>query len=138
MFLQISFVLENFPTQFALKYFPLKVAIFLHHVCFLYVNFQIAFGLKSFTTKDALFSSCDFCMCFLELPLVQNIFPQQLYFFLPTKIANFSSCVFLCDSSNCLRSEKFSLKSCTFSSCVFVCVFSNCLRPGNFSHRVCT
>ena len=54
-------------------------------------------------------------MCFFKLPLAWKLFPQNLHFFLHV--------FFVCVSSNCRRSEKFSHKSCIFSSCVFCMCF---------------
>ena len=92
--------------------FPQKLQFFLHHMCFLYVFLQIAFGQKIFPTKVPFFSTCVSRMWFFKLPSAWKIFPQKLQFFL---------CVFFgCDSSNCLRPEKFSHKNCTF---FFLCTF---------------
>ena len=161
--LQIAFGLKDFPTKVALfsscvfcrcffklplvrNIFPQNMQFFLH--VFLYVFLQIAFGPKYFPTKIAIFTSCVFGMCFFKLPLVRNIFPQKLHFFLHVFFVyvssnclwskTFSSCFFYVILQIAYGLKNFPSKVALFSSCVFVCVFSNCLRPGNFSHRVCT
>ena len=120
VFLQINYGLENFHTEFALKTFPTKVAIF---------------------------SSCVFFMCFLKLPLMKKNFPQKLqYFFMcflymflqigfgpvpqklhlkifPQKSQFLFHVMFVCVSSNSLWSGKLSRKNCNFSSCVFCMCF---------------
>ena len=114
------------------------------------------------------FITCVICKRFFKFPSVRKIFPQKTHLFLhvffyvilqiafslkifPTKVALFSSCVFVCVSSNCLWSEIFSHKNCNtqnsskiqISSKFFkilqhfkflnnIFKTSNCLKTSNF------
>ena len=104
MFLQISFGPQNFPT---------KDASF--STCFFLCDSSNCLQPENFSHKSCTFFFMCFCMCFFKLPLVRNIFPQKLQFFL--------NVVFVYLSSNCLWSGKFSHKSCIFFYMCFLYVF---------------
>ena len=70
-----------------------------------------------------------FLYIFLQIAFSLKIFP--------TKVALFSSCVFVCVSSNCLWSEIFSHKNCNFFLMWFLYIFLQiAFGPKNFPTKV--
>ena len=138
VFLQIAYGPKYFPTKIAIfsscvfcmcffklplvrNIFPQK-SQFLLHVFLVCVSSNCLWS-QIFSHKNCTF----FFMCFLYMFLQIAFGPKHflhVFFYVILQIA--------------YGLKNFPSKVALFSSCVFVCVSSNCLRPGNFSHRVCT